>query len=645
MGPRGATLRGPVFEECDEGTRGSLADKVLQDEHKIGRALLRLALAGVLPAVTCASLAGCKTSDVLTELLVDQNSNNVDEDSSSRFLENMLTALNLTEELPQLDNADTDLERDRTEQEAVDGEHKQQEQAAKAEYDNDASANGKAEVDSGDDQGATTEDSGKKQGDSSSGGDKRSDKRGKESKADDKKGDGDDGGNKGDQTVYRGDGGSGTVYNEDGSYDDLPSGVQTVVAFGECANMVVSFAGEHALAGADKDFLSNSFIKSAYKTKDINNAKTVKTAKDGTIDADYVAKLKPDALLLMGSSYKLSDAGKAKLKEANVDVVYLPAMSSATRICKVAKSIGQMFGKDTLSGDDVQQAASVYVDWHDDLVKSVKETSGGLAGQTNFDTGESVDGTTGNYTLYVSQWDNATYTATPDDHKSWTDANGVAISTVGYKWSPMSYYLSVGGTQNVSATFKAPFYDVQANYYVWQFNLGRVPSVYDKNWKGRTVSVGKLSNSGTSDLLVKASDGTTLGSSNYSYVIARTQKIAAKLEKSRDAGTKKQQGLYAVYKDVGGGGMDKGGRGFMSKTGQYCSAAISGSYSVKVNPSGLYSSWINGSPESALEAVWIADVNNGTSKLSSEIKNYYKLFYGYKLSKKQVSAIETGAQG
>lgn len=601
----------------------------LQRKERVTSRLGRLAMcvSAGCAVLACVSITGCKSSDVLTELLFDQNAQNVDEDNASRFLDNVASSLDLTEDLPQLEKSEAaDLEREQEMDRSVQGDGQDQSSTPKTEYEPDAPK--------GEQAGA----SGNASADGTGKGTKRSTKSGKKKKpSDGGKGDGD---GKGDGVVYKGDGGTGAVYNENGKYEDLPTGVQTVVAFGEYANMVVSFAGEHALSGADKDFLSNSFIKAAYKKKDISNAKTIPVSKKGVVDAEAVAKLGSDAVLLDGTSCKLSASGLDKLKAANIDVVYLPAMTSAARIKNTAKSIGKMFGKSTLSGDDAAAAADTYVSWHDSVVDDLKTENGGLAGSVNFETGASMSGTAPKYTLYLSQWDNATYSATPDNHKSWTDKNGVGISQVGYKWSPMSYYLSVGGTQNVSATFKQPFYDSTAKYYVWQFNLGRVPSVYDKNWSNRTVSVNKLSNSGTSDLLVKAEDGATLGSPSYSYVVARTQSIASKMKRSRDVGTSKQTGLYGIYKTVAGSG--KGGTGFLSATGQYCSAAISGKYDVVVNPSGLYSSWVDGSPESVLESVWINDVNDGTSKLSSAIKDYYELFYDVKLTSKQVKTIENG---
>ena len=588
-------------------------------------------------ASLCIAGTGCKESDVLTELLLNQDSQNIDEDNESHFLENIVSTLDLTEELPQLEqNQDVDLEREQVEDQVTQGEDQSEDSTPNTEYESsvpDAAPAEQAEA-SGDGDGDSDND------DSNNTSNKKSKKDKDKSNGD--KGQPDEG--KGDGTIYKGDGGTGTVYGDEGDYEKLPSGVQTVVAFGEYANMVVSFAGEHALAGADKTFLSNSFIKSAYKKKDIANAKTVVVDKEGNVDVDYILELQPDALLLDGTSYKVSASDKERLKEANIDVVYMPAMNSAAHIKRAAANIGKMFGSATLSGDDAQAAADKYISWHDELVKETQEGNGGISSSIDFETGEERSSTASHYTLYVSQWDNAIYTAKPDNVKAWTDKNGVAISQTGYGWSPMSYYLSVGGTQNVSATFKAHGSTSQS-YYIWQFNLGRVNANAKKNWSGRSASVSLLSNSGTKEVMTKyevsSTEEVTLGSSKYKYVVARTQRIAAKMKKSRDAGTKTQTGLYSVYKQVSTGG-GKTTSGFLSKTGDLCQSFITGSYDVLVNPSGLYSSWIGGSTESVLEAVWIDDVNDGSSNLTGAIKDYYKLFYNVKLSSKQVKTITKG---
>ena len=586
-------------------------------------------------------LPGCKTSQTLTELLFDQNAQDTDKDNASRFLRNVLDSLDMTEELAQMLERETELEREVQNDEAVQGEDKSKDEVAKSDYDELSYSDSQTTESGSGTETSSSEKTGKNNGSSSKDGKKNSKDDGDDKK--DAEGGASETGDEGDGTIYHGDGGTGDVYGEDGTYTELPDGVQTVVAFGECANMVVSFAGEHALAGADADFLSNSFIKTAYKSKDIANAKVIKTSSEGSIDVEGVIELEPDAILLSGTSYTLDKSDKAQLEEAKIDVVYLPAMTSATRIVKVADAIGDMFGNDTLSGDNARKKADAYISWHDEVVSSTKSINGGLAGSTNFDTGKGCSGPTGTYTLYIDQWDNATYYATPDDTLSWTDKKGVAVSKVGYKWSPMSYYLSAGGTQNVSATFKSPFYDTTALYYVWQFNLGRVPTVYDKNWSGRSVTTSALSNSGTSDLLVKASDGTTLGSEKFPYVIASTQTVAAKMKASVDNANKKGKGIYATYGTVTGTD-GKGGIGFLSGSGQYCSAAISGSFDVLTNPCGLYSSWIDGSPESVLESVWISDINNDTSTLSAHIKDFYELFYDVELTSDQVKTIIAGAE-
>ena len=576
-----------------------------------------MVLAGVL-ALCCAGLSGCKTSDVLTELLVDQSSEDIDYDNQSRFVNNLLTALIDTERLAQLLQDDIDFERDRVEEQAIEGdEANDSEQVPQSEYRETTDALGETAAPS-QSTGSTSQD-GSSQGDLSNEASAESDEQAQ---------------------VYRGSGGSGLVYGSAGTYTELPEGVQTVVAFGECANMVASFAGAHALVGADAGFLGNDFIQRAYGDV-IADAQTIAVDEAAqTIDVAAVAAIEPDALFLLTNSYTLSDADLALLAEHRIDVVYLPALSSASNITATATYIGQMFGgsDNTFSGKDARAAAAAYVAWHDNLVNGLIQANGGLASSVNYDTGGTENlGTISSWTLYVDDWDYASYAATPDNMSAWTDTAGVAISKVGYRWSPLSYYLSVGGSNNNAATFKSSLYDVTADYYVWQFNLGRVTTSSDANWSGRTKTVSPLSNSGTADLLVIAQDGsTTLGSESFSYVIVRTQSIKAAFEASRA----QDQGLYTTY-----GFPNSQGRGFLSSTGSLCESYISGSFDIVVNPCGLYSSWIDGSPESVLEAVWANDLNTGSSQLDGYIREYYQLFYGYELSDAELQTIRAGLAG
>ncbi|MDO4501701.1 MAG: hypothetical protein Q4D06_00820 [Coriobacteriia bacterium] len=603
---------------------------------------------GVLVS-SVALLPGCKTSQTLTEILFDQESDQVDQNNQSRFLRNVLDSLDMTEELAEKLQKKTELKRDTVDEQVVKGKDKSKQEVAKTTYEEHATSQSESAQQGTGNTTSRKTNPGKKKGASSSQGEKADKGKGKNkgtgnkkpSKKPQKPSTQKDEQDK--RPIYRGNGGDGKTYGDEGTYEELPTGVQTVVAFDECANMVVSFAGKHALMGANVEFLHNTFIQDAFKDKDIANARVIKASAKGVVDADRIAELQPDAVLLSGTRYQISSAGIKKLKDKKIDVVYLPDMASASHITKAADAIGKMFGSQTLSGDDAAQAANEYLTWHDEVMNEALSGAGDLVGPTNFDTGKGNDGPEGNHTIYVSDWDGATYYATPDNKLAWTDKNGVAITQAGYKWSPMSFYLSAGGTQNASATFKKSFYDVTAKYYVWQFNLGRVPTVYQKNWSGQSISTSPLKSSGVDDLITRTSDGTGLGASNFPYVITRTQKITAKMQKSVQASAKSGNGLYHAYSPTRG--TNGSGIGFLSGTGSYCSSTITGSFKVKTNPCGLYSSWIDGSPESVLEATWASDLNYGTDRTSDRIREYYQLFYHKELSSSQVKKILAGKEG
>lgn len=577
----------------------------------------------------CFGLAGCKDSYKLTELLFDQESS-VTLDMEDQLLVNVRDALNITQKLPALDmSEDVPETEDPNETPQLEGKDDIPDTTTvpQTEYNSYAESRGAPEnsptpTGEGNSSSGRSSSESSQEGDPSSGGDQ----------------DADDPGN---GRRYKGKNGTGETYDPGGVWEELPTGVHYVVAFGEVANMVVSFAGEGALVGSDYDFLGNAFIQEAYADRGIAQVPVVWTdPATGDIDVDAVIACNPDALLLANNTYSLTSDQAAALQEAEIDVVYLPAMSSATGITKTADFIGQMLGGplDTDSGKDAAGAAAEFIAWHDNTVNAQAQRHGGLVGTKNFNDG-STDGLGGSgvYTVYVDNWDfGATYTAMPGGGYVWSDPNGVAVSKVGWRWSPLSYYMQAGGAINNGALFKHSLYEVTHDYYVWQFNLGVVPTVYTENWNGRTLYTDPLENDGTMDLLVLG-DGDQdirLGSAAFPFVVTRTQDIANAFRASVDIATQVQSGVYALYS----------AGGFVAYDGTFADSYIASDFGIYANPHGLYSDWVYGSPESALESVWVSDLVLGTDDLPSALREYYSMFYGVELTDAQIEQIVAGAE-
>ena len=578
----------------------------------------------------CFGLAGCKDSYKLTELLFDQESS-VTLDMEDQLLVNVRDALNITQKLPALDmSEDVPETEDPKVTPQLEGKDDipdtttvpQTEFNSYAESrgapDNSPTPTGEGDGKSGN----SSKPSDSKEGDPSPGGDQDSPEEGK--------------GNR-----YKGHNGEGETYDPSGLWVELPTGVHYVVAFDEVANMVVSFAGEGALVGSDVGFLGNGFIREAYADQGIAEVPAVETdLSTGYINVDQVIACDPDALLIANNTYSLTSDQTEALKEAKIDVVYLPAMSSATGIVDTADFIGQMFGGplDTESGKDAAGAAAAFIAWHDNTVSAQAQSHGGLVGSQNFNTGDTEGlGGSGVYTVYIENWDfGASYTAMPGGGYVWSDPNGVAVTKAGWRWSPLSYYMQAGGAVNNGALFKHALYEVTKDYYVWQFNLGVVPTVYAENWSGRTVYNDPLENDGTADLLVLG-DGNQdyrLGSDSFPFVVTRSQEITNAFRASVNAATQVQVGVYAIYAQGG----------FTSYDGSFVDSYIASDFGIYTNPHGLYSDWIYGSPESALESVWISDLVSGTDNLPQALREYYSMFYGVDLTDAQIEQIRAGAE-
>lgn len=637
----------------------------------VPRTLLSLLL--VLTMTGC--LSSCRYSDTLVERIVDQNSENVDYDNPTKVWENSLDSEELNEDMPELTRSDeADIERDRVQDAAVNGEDGSDQEVPDSEYRDNSTTTANTSTSGGSDSNSDGDGS---DGDSDLG----------EEEGTDSEGDSD-----GTDRVRKGVGGTNQVFDSTGLIVDLPDQVQTCVAVGECANAVMMLAGQDSVLGADEGFVNNEFIQEVYADQGIEDVAVVDWHEDGSIDIDKVIELWPDALFVSGSDIILSDEDRARLAAEEISVVILPDTSSATNIKKLVSYIGQMYGSsaDTLSGKDAEQTAESYISWHDNLVNSIRSQNGGLTtmnGQNYdypYDTVSDISSSM-QWTIYISDWDEtAVYTATPSDRYLWT-ATGVAIARTGYTWSPLNYYMSVGGVNNNAAQFHVSSAFPSSLYYVWQFNTGQlspgVNGTYDTYWSNRSITVSDLATNGYQDCLTISQNlfgdsgtegSTSLGCDDFRNVIVANQRIAELFIAARDQGTATQTGLYAAY-ECQAESYDGNYIGLIDAAGVFNAAYIGfvpgtsaestiqtkrsvaydrylngeNPYEIIVNPHGLYSSWTDGSLEAALECQWIYDLYHSDGDFSqtrSAIRNFYSTFYGYDLSDAQIDQILAGAE-
>ncbi len=468
------------------------------------------------------------------------------------------------------------------------------------------------------------------------------------------------------------------VYNASGGLLAPLENVRLIATVGEYANLALMLGGPGTLAGADAGFLEDENAQRVFSAKEwefdtIPVLWTVDENGDYVLDFDALVEADPDLVWVPDGMDLLTDEQEAQLLELGINVEPAPAMSSVSAIEEMATWLGSTLGSHTVSGKDAAAAAASYVDTYlgSDIDALIGE-NGGLTtyGDVDYSGGSHAISSTSNWTVLVTDWDDeATFNA-----GIWT-AQGVAIATAGYGWSPVNYYLSVGGVNNNAAQFPnaAMAGKQSADYYVWQFNMSMLdPS----NVIGvKAVSDFGETSYGWTQCLVGAPASvdrdatftTSLGADDFRYVICTTQHAAEALAAARDADTASQTGLYAAYDYSVGEALQESGvgprtvdgvliRAIIGSTGtgtlsigQQRTAAGENPYEVVTCANGLYCDWVAGSVESFLMAFWVDDFydSEGTdfSNLDEEARRFYEEFYDYELTDEDLEAIHAGREG
>ncbi|MBQ9000981.1 MAG: hypothetical protein IJ087_03925, partial [Eggerthellaceae bacterium] len=498
--------------------------------------------------------------------------------------------------------------------------------------------------------------------------------------------DGDDGAAVGDDTeAGDGDDADDGGYNPSGNVDkDLtsdfvdPPAVDSIAAFGNAAILVQMIGGEGALAASDADLLDSAFssVFADEGASAIARGWSADGADSGTINTSVVIASGASAVLVYAGDY-LSDAEKAALKQANVQVCLIYPMTNTTYIKKDAKTIGDMLAqsKKVAPGWDSAGMAASYVTFFDDLVQAACAKANGsattLAGTATYELKNATPygyNSSAKYTLLLDGYDtSARYSA---DIDGWTpDSNGAALATVGYATTPASFYIQAGGLVNTAA-YKSG--GEAGQIVAWQFNSNDAPfskSEWDYSSGGSVdksldVSV-NMAGAWDKSLFTSfkttssSADGTfaiegSFGTSSFPKVIAATQRVKDKLIEN----SAKASGIYHPYKLVSKteaikiaffGHFTSGGSQVRSSIGVSYDESASGEQvfstgsgdkdaaipdsAVVVNPCGLFSSWTEGgSPESVLEAAWVNDVVNADSApigWRDYVSSFYETFYRY----------------
>lgn len=649
-----------------------------QSSELTRRSFLRLFGLTAAPLVL-GGVSGCRPTDTLTKNVFADWATDIDYDSPTKSLVNK-SDKDPTTSLPKLYKTKSEKVEEEVQTPEQEDDTKQDQQTPEAEHDD--SADGDAKVKKG-----TKE----KESDSKEKTDKELDSAGRKK-----------------ASV----GGNEVGKNASKDATDEPELSGSVIAFGEMANIVLLLGGKGALWAADDEFLKSA--------KNIYPAGTIKSVESGLLGT-----YNSNSSTMPNKQFKQLCARLDKLDE-NKRPVYVfydggvgsPLTEDESALLKKRYKIETRsfslntvaylkntmnWAKKVLTGGsgfekDSSKQYDAYWDFHDKLLDEVSSCNGGAAIWTtgrvasiDFSTGrkskmDAVDQDDLVWTLLIDQWDKRASYSYKNIASTLKSKNGLGVCTLGYEWSPVSYYLQRGGVLNNSAAryqgddnaFKSQIY----YRYVWQFDMryGQPSTLKNKrsiNDGSLTAAEDQIDPNAPGDILLRAQDGTSglgkHGEAKFPAVIVATSEAKKRMEKDRNS-----SGVYApYYLEAGSTGNNanndamglpyspsKGSgkslwRSYIGREGDIdendCAALEDYStkpaeaYDVLLNPHGVYSNWIKGSVESVLESAWayeniVAEHRKGASTLKTSYGNsaqsvveyFYETFYGKSINASKI---------
>lgn len=661
----------------------------VRDARSAGGALrvAKVVFVVALAVLVCLSLGGCKISDRLTETIYDQDSDDIDYDNPSKVLVQDPTAEATTDELPLIENEDEEKD-DQEEEEPEQDEETNTDESAQAP---DMSGNTGTSYSVteggtlvyGDGEGSGEGDGvGEGAGDEGDGGSEEGDGENEtEGGSDEGEGRGDDAG--GDEVGGSGGsrgGGSKTLYSSVGSSQKVPTGIDYVAACGEAATIVSMLAGDSdALRYTDSEWANRKNVKKVLGDR-YNDDVQIAWSEDGDnydLSSEALQAMiddeKLECVFVTSGELTLTEKQQETLQDAGITISVLPDSTTATNIEEKVEWVGRIFEAGDKTNKKARNRADSYVDFHDEILEDAADIA---STKTKDNDGAPVESSkTQYYTLYVSGWaDDVTYTRNDDV----TIAYGIGICTVGHLWSPLYYYMSVGGAYNTSNDYRGKTSSKTQTTLVNQFNTNHVGMYASAFNKSSFVDSFPISSGNTAygwTYLDDISSGTGFGSEEFPYVITSNQADAEKMENDRELGEDNDDinTLYEMYPLVSNSGSSvrqhwigfegtKPNATVCYATGGTTEAqnddlsiselsrmAKNADYDVVTNPEGLFGeSWTDGSVESVLETAWISYLyypdEHKDNYVSQTVYDFYSEFYGCELTSSQLSTILEGPE-
>ncbi len=445
----------------------------------------------------------------------------------------------------------------------------------------------------------------------------------------------------GNMKISAGIGGTGTVYDASAKSSKLPEKCDKVAAAGPYATIVEMLCGKGGLVACDSYWKSQVSSRGLFPNEGVSSLATAwKSSSNGsyTLDVDALIKAEPDAVLVDGETIKLSSAQQSKLSKAKIDIITVPSLgdsgTSDSEVTSAVKIVGELLKNSTAVEYSSQDAASKYLELHDEVIDMCLSANGGYATKTIGSTSFREifqNGTDGNgkstsrlsssavTVAFVDSWASTNKSSVTADRnyagntlyldgEKMDVASGVGLSAsvANGDYALIDYYFQVSGVMNNAYDTAKPSKGNSGSSSRFVVIPGTTPSS-EKSYLNTSNVGSRMSTSAlwypvgtpSSDSDTGGVGMITAGDSIFPGVIARSSEIAKKIVASAN----KSNGVY--------------------NTGQ--------SYKVWVMPSGIDGSWSTGTAESFLSCLWtmknIMNAGGASSTCDKTVNSYYQLFY------------------
>ncbi len=366
----------------------------------------------------------------------------------------------------------------------------------------------------------------------------------------------------------------------------VPETVNGVTAPGEIGIMVGMLGGSERLVGSSQSLTGNSMAQSAFGTG-LSNVQTWWSGDGtGTISAsDFQALLsaKPDVCFEISGSNTFSQDQVTQLENAGIAYVVLPKPDSFDHIKEAVTLVGTVLGD--RSGDGGKNAPAIaqqYASWVDKVT--------GIVG----------NGSAGKSTIYISSWDDtAAWEISSSQYGVYQSGTGAAVAAVSAGNMSLSASMQLAGVSNngLDATYANPLQDG-----AWLQRISGTQGSQNRNY----------------NLLSDLYTGVCLGEENFPAVVVANTAIRDHLRSDIH---------WQVYGKIQNGPYSTD-YGFMAGS-EFVKSVIHADYDIYVNPTGL-GSWTNGYVESPLEAAWLSGKFQGgcsMDEVRSLVSEFYSTFY------------------